>query len=159
MFITGFQTVWEVPELRPLADQDCIGMERAGDQPPWPKYSHTKGLEEQHLTHVTDCMRKVGNKTAFEICNERELSHLFSRTRTYATPRHSPRPGTLPGVRLDHERAAKKARVETTKCLSTKPEKPAAQQETEEEPSSIAAISLFTVKESTVLTSSIQNQF
>lgn len=106
-------------------------MERAGDQPPWPKYSHTKGLEEQHLTHVTDCMRKVGNKKAFGIRNERELSHLFSHART---PRRSPRPGTLPGVRLDHKRAARRACVEgTTKCLSTKPEKPAAQQETEEE--------------------------
>lgn len=48
------------------------------------------------------------------------------------------------------------------KCLTTKPEKkPAAgQEETEEELSPIAAISLFTVKKSTVLTSSsIKNRF
>lgn len=91
------------------------------------------------------------------VMNENFRFRLFSRART---PHRSPRPGTLPGVRLDRKKAARKARVEETpKWLTTKPEIPAAWQETEEELSSIAAISLFTVKKSTVLTSSIKNRF
>lgn len=132
-------------------------MERTGDLHPWLKYSHTKGLEEQHLTPLTDCTTKVGNKNAFEICNERELSRLFSGART---PERSARPGALPGARLDSKEAARQACVEENpKRLTTKADNPAAQQESEEELSSIAAISLFTVKESTVLTSSIKNGF
>ncbi|TNM87372.1 hypothetical protein fugu_005593 [Takifugu bimaculatus] len=135
-------------------------MERTGDQPPWPKYSHTKGLEEQHLTHFTGCMRKVGKKKRWleSVMNENFRFRLFSRARRAS--HRSPGPGTLPGVRMDRKKAARKARVEETpKCLTTKPERPAARQETEEELSSIAAISLFTVKKSTVSTSSIKNRF
>lgn len=94
--------------------------------------------------------------------NENFRFSLFSHARTprHATPHRSPGPGTLPGVRMDRKKAARKARVEETpKCLTTKPEKAAARQETGEELSSIAAIPLFTVKKSTVLTSSIKNRF
>lgn len=84
---------------------------------------------------------------AFEICNERELSRLFS-----GTPDRSARPGALPGVRLDRKDAARPA------CVEENPKQKTLQLNKEQgELSSIAAISLFTVKESTVLTSSIKN--
>lgn len=87
------------------------------------------------------------------------------------TPERPARPGALPGgwgvgggVRPDRKRklpGEPVVRRTQKKHLTTKSRKknknPAAPRETQEEVSSIAAISLFTVKESTVLTSSIKN--